>query len=234
MPAVRNPWLIAFAVVTVVHLVLNVAGASPWDSITKVMIIPLLAAWVIAEGGPKILVIALIACTFGDLFVIWESTFTIGMAAFAIGHMCFIRFFISRGALEQLRKKPWIVILYAAAAIALVSYIWSGLEADVKPLIPVYAALLAGTASTSLACDNRAGLGGALFLVSDGIIALGKGGKWQPEPAQFWIMALYVLGLLFLSTGILSKETKTLAVGPGFDPTIHTDCWPRIPAKPAR
>lgn len=230
MPAVRSPWLAAFAAVAIVHLVLNAADASPWDSITKVMIIPLLAAWVFTEGGPKILVAALIACTFGDLFLIWDSTFTIGMAAFAIGHICFIRFFVMRGALSRLRAKPWIVVVYVVAAIALISYAWSGLDADIKPLVPVYAALLAGTASTALACDNRAGLGAALFLVSDGIILLGEADKWQPAPSGVWIMALYVLGLLFISTGILDKERRTVAAGPGFDPTIRTDCWPRLPA----
>ncbi|MEO6472012.1 MAG: lysoplasmalogenase family protein, partial [Aeromicrobium sp.] len=163
MRTAKSPWLIAFAVITAVHLILNGAELSPWDSITKVMVIPMLVAWVYTEGGPRILVTALVFCTLGDLFLIWENTFTIGMAAFAIGHVCFIRFFISRGALAQLRRKPWIPVFYVAAAVALVVYIWTGLEADIKPLIPVYAALLAGNASTSLACDKRAGLGGALF-----------------------------------------------------------------------
>lgn len=233
MPAVRSPWLIAFGVVLVIHLILNGADASPWDSITKVMIVPLLAAWVFTEGGPRIIVIALIACTFGDLFLIWDSTFTIGMAAFAIGHICLIRFFVSRGAIGQVRRKPWIVVVYVAAAIALIAYAWSGLDADIKPLVPVYAALLAGMASTSLACDNRAGLGGAMFLVSDGIILLGEADKWQPAPSGVWIMALYAGGLLLISAGILDKERNTVAAGPGFDPTIHTDCWPRLPTKPA-
>ncbi|MEO6472244.1 MAG: hypothetical protein ABIR57_09930, partial [Aeromicrobium sp.] len=53
--------------------------------------------------------------------------------------------------------------------------------------------------------------------------------KWQPEPAQVWIMALYVAGLFFLAAGILIKEKATVAAGSGFDPTIRTDCWPRLP-----
>lgn len=232
MPAARSPWLIAFGVVAVIHLILNAAGTSPWDSITKVMIVPLLAAWTFTQGGPRIIVAALIACTFGDLFLIWEGTFTIGMAAFAIGHLCFIRFFVTRGALNRLRATPWIVAVYAVAAIALIAYAWSGLAADIRPLVPIYAALLAAMASTSLACDNRAGLGGALFLVSDGIILLGEADKWQPAPSGVWIMALYVLGLLFLASGILDKERNTLAAGREFDPAIRTDCWPRLPVEP--
>lgn len=220
----------AFAAMSVIHLGLNAIEVSPWDSITKCLIMPLLAVWVFTEEGPRLIVAALLISTVGDFFMEFDDLFTFGMAAFAIAHICFIRFFVSRGALGELRKKPWIVVMYAAAAIALVAYIWSGLEADIRPAIPVYAALLAGTASTSLATDGRAGLGGALFLVSDGIIALGEAGKWQPEPSSVWIMLFYILGLFFLSAGILNRERNTRAAGPGFDPTIRTDCWPRLPA----
>ena len=37
----------------VVHLVLDVAGAEPWDSVTKCLLAPLLAGWVLAAGGPR-------------------------------------------------------------------------------------------------------------------------------------------------------------------------------------
>ncbi|MGZ5374293.1 MAG: lysoplasmalogenase [Aeromicrobium sp.] len=230
MTALRSPWLMAFAAMSILHLGLNVAEVSPWESITKCLIMPLLAAWVFTEDGPRLIVAALLISTVGDFFMEFDDLFTLGMAAFAIAHICFIYFFVSRGALGRLRKKPWIVLMYAAVAIALVAFIWSDLPADIKPFIPVYAALLAGTAATSLATDGRAGLGGALFLVSDAVIALGEADKWQPEPSSFWIMLFYILGLFFLSAGILNRERNTRAAGPDFDPTIRTDCWPRLPA----
>ena len=230
MGVVRSPWLLAFAAVSVIHLGLNIADASPWDSITKCLIMPLLAAWVFTEDGPRLIVAALLASTVGDFFMEFDDLFIVGMAAFAIAHILFIRFFVSRGALGQLRRKPWIILMYAAAAVALIAYLWSGLEADLKPVVPIYAALLAATAATSLACDLRAGIGGALFLLSDAIIALGEAGKWQPQPEGFWIMLSYILALFLLSAGILAKERATRAAGPGFDPTVRTDCWPRLPA----
>lgn len=228
MTITRNPWLLAFAAMSVLHLALNAAGATPWDSISKCLIMPLLAIWVFTAGGPRILVFALLASTVGDFFMEFDSLVTFGMASFAVAHVCFIRFFVSRGAIVQLRRKPWIVVIYVVAAIALVSYVWSGLENDMKPLVPFYAALLAGTAATSLATDRRAGIGGALFLISDAIIALDLANKWTPDPVQFWIMAFYILALLFLATGIVDREKTTRAAGPSFDPTIRTDCWPRI------
>jgi len=232
MTALKSPWLIAFGVVSVVHLVLIGADAEPWDSITKCLIAPLLAAWVIEQDGPRLLVAALGFCFLGDLFLEFDDLFVVGMAAFAAAHYCFIRFFILRGAIEQLVKKPWILVIYVAAAIALVAWAWGGLETGLRPIVPIYAVLLLGTASTSLATDVRAGLGGALFLVSDGIIALSEADRIDKDATGtgLAIMSLYILAIFFLTTGILNREKRTIAAGPGFDPTVRTDCWPRLPA----
>jgi uncharacterized membrane protein YhhN len=160
-----------------------------------------------------------------------DDLFVVGMAAFAAAHYCFIRFFILRGALEQLRAKPWILVVYVAAAIGLVAWAWGGLEVGLRPIVPVYAALLLGTASTSMATDLRAGIGGACFLVSDGIIALGEADRIDKDATGtgLAIMGLYIVAILLLATGILGREKRTIAAGPGFDPTVRTDCWPRLP-----
>jgi uncharacterized membrane protein YhhN len=237
MTAVKSPWLIAFAVASVVHLGLNGAGAEPWDSISKCLIAPLLAAWVIQQRGPRLLVVALVFCFFGDLFLELDDLFIVGMAAFAVGHIAFITFFVQRGAVDRLRARPLILVLYVAAAIGMVAWCWGGLEAGLKAPIPVYAALLVGTAATSLATDVRAGVGGAMFLVSDGIIALREAGRIDQDATAggLAIMALYILAIFFLATGIVAREKRTIAAGSAFDPTLRTDCWPRVPAtKTAR
>jgi uncharacterized membrane protein YhhN len=232
MSAVKSPWLIAFGIASVVHLVLNGAGADPWDSITKCLVAPLLAAWVVEQKGPRLLVVALVFCFLGDLFLEIENLFIVGMAAFAAAHITFITFFVQRGGLDQLRRRPWIPIAYVIAAIGLVAWCWGGLEVGLRAPIPVYAALLVGTAAISLATDLRAGIGGALFLVSDGIIALGEADRIDQDATAtgLAIMALYILAIFFLATAILQREKRTLAAGSGFDPTIRTDCWPRLPA----
>ena len=231
MAAFKSPWIIGFGVVAVVHLVLNAVDASPWDSITKCLLAPLLLAWVIEQKGPRLLVAALVFCFFGDLFLELEDLFIVGMAAFALGHICFIRFFISRGAIGQLKRKPWILAIYVLAGIAMIAYGWSGLEDGLKPVVPIYAALLVGTAATSLATDLRAGLGGLLFLISDGVILLGEADRIDKDAvgSGLAIMALYIAAIFFLTTGILNREKVTIAAGPGFDPTIRTDCWPVFP-----
>ncbi|AXT86092.1 lysoplasmalogenase [Aeromicrobium sp. A1-2] len=235
MSAVKSPWLLAFAAVSVIHLVLNAADLTPWDSITKCFIAPLLVAWVVEQHGPRLLVVALVFCFLGDLFLeLGDDLFVVGMAAFAVAHICFIRFFVQRGAIDRLRRKPLIVVVYVVAAIGLVAWCWTGLEVGLRPIVPVYAALLLGTAATSLATDLRAGIGGACFLVSDGIIALNEANRLDSIPTALVglaIMSLYISAIYFLASGILGRERTTLAAGPGFDPTVRTDCWPRLPAQ---
>ncbi|WP_332642019.1 lysoplasmalogenase [Aeromicrobium sp.] len=231
MIALKSPWILAFGVMTVVHLVLNGAEAEPWDSITKCLLAPLLVAWVIEQKGPRLLVAALVFCFFGDLFLEFEDLFIVGMAAFALGHICFIRFFVSRGAIGQLKRKPWILAIYVVAGIAMIAYGWSGLEDGLKPVVPIYAALLVGTGATSLATDLRAGIGGLMFLISDGVILLGEADRIDKDAVAsgLTIMALYIAAIFFLTTGILNREKVTIAAGHGFDPTIRTDCWPVFP-----
>ena len=231
MPAVRSPWLIAFAVASVVHLVLNGAGAEPWDSITKCLIAPLLVGWAVEQRAPRLLVVALTLCFAGDLLLEIDGLFIAGMAAFAGAHVAFITLFVRRGALERLMARPLIAAVYVVAAVAMVAWCWGGLEAGLKAPIPVYAALLVGTAATSLATDVRAGVGAALFLVSDGIIALSEAGRIDDDAplTGLAIMTLYLLAIFLLATSIVQREQRTRAAGPGFDPTVRTDCWPRVP-----
>lgn len=234
MTAVKSPWIIGFGLVSVLHLVLNAADAAPWDSITKCLLAPLLAVWVLQLGGPRLLIAALIFCLGGDLFLEIEDLFVVGMASFAAAHACFITLFVQRGALPRLRAHPAAAIVYLAGGVAMVAWAWNGLEPDVRPFVPVYALLLVGTASTSLALDRRAGLGGLLFLVSDGFIALGEAGRFDKDATWHGlvIMGLYILAIFFLSAGTLNRELHTRRMaGEGFDPATRTDCWPRLPAK---
>lgn len=217
MTDVRSPWLVAFALVAAVHLVLNGADVTPWDSISKCLLAPLLAGWAATSGGPRLLVVALGLCFLGDLFLEVDGLFVVGMAAFAGAHVAFMVLFVRRGAVAGIRARPAAAIGYVVVAIGMVAWCWGGLEPTLRPAIPVYAALLVGTAATSAAVDVRAGFGGALFLVSDGIIALSEAGRLDPDATATGvaIMVLYLLAIWLLATGVVRSTPH------------RTDCWPR-------
>lgn len=241
MSAVKSPWIIGFGVMSVIHLALVSVGASPWDTVTKCLLAPLLTAWVVQQKGPALLAVGLVFCFFGDLFMDLDGMFIAGMAAFALAHICFITLFVQRGALAALRdsaagRERWrfgLAVLYVIGAVAVVAWAWNGFEPPaIRPAIPVYALLLAGTAATSMALDTRAGIGAALFVVSDALIALGEAGRLNAAAGwhQPVVMVLYLFGIFLIAAGVLNRERRTRRIAAdGFDITQRTDCWPRLP-----
>jgi len=242
MTAVKSPWIIAFGVVLVVHLVLRGLEVDPYQTITKVLLTPLLALWALQLEGPRLLILGLVFCFFGDLFMDLDPRwFIAGMAAFALAHICFISLFIKRGAIDALRgslagplSERWsgmLVLLYVLGAIAFVAAEWAGFPAEVRPAVPVYALLLTGTATTSIVLDTRAGVGAALFVVSDALIAIGWDQYGVAAAEQrVTIMALYAIGIFLITAGVLNRERRTRRIAAdGFDLTQRTDCWPRLP-----
>jgi uncharacterized membrane protein YhhN len=240
MTAVKSPWIIAFGVVLVAHLVFRGLEIDPYQTITKCLLAPLLALWAWQLEGPRLLVLGLVFCFLGDLFMDLDARwFIAGMAAFAFAHACFITLFVQRGAVKAVqasmagaeRWRAALAVLYIVGAIVFVVWAWPGFPAHVRPAVPLYALLLTGTATTSIVLDTRAGIGAALFVVSDALIAVG----WdQYHVAATWqrviVMVLYVFGIFLITAGVLNRERRTRRIAAdGFDITQRTDCWPRLP-----
>lgn len=207
------------------------AQVQPWESITKCLIAPLLAAWVLEQKGPRILVLALVFCLFGDLFLEIDGFFIAGMAAFAAAHVCFVTFFVRRGALASMRRRIWIPLSLTVAAVALLAWVWGGLEPGLRVPVVVYALLLSATAATALSVDLLAGVGALLFLFSDGLIAA-RIAERVPEDGVFGgfvVMLTYSLALFLLATAIVQKEARSRGAD-GLAPARRTDCWPTLPA----
>lgn len=198
-----RPWILAFGAITLVHLVLLGADVEPWDSVTKCLLAPVLTGWVLAARGPRLLLLALVFCLGGDALLELDGWFVAGMASFAAAHVCFIVLFVRAGALRTRRPAAALAVAYTAAAIGLIAWAWGGLAPELQPIVPVYAALLVGTALTASTMNRLAGVGGAAFLVSDGLIALGEAGRLDPGSAtvSVAIMALYAAAISLLTAG---------------------------------
>ena len=203
-------WPALFAVVTAVHLVLLGLDVAPLDSITKCLIAPTLIGWTIAADGPRALLGFLVFCLLGDLFLEIEPLFIAGMAAFAVAHLILVTHLVQHGALDALRARPWLVAVYGIPSVALVIWLWGGLPAELLVPVPIYTALLLTTAVTSIAVDRVVGAGGLLFLVSDGIIALGVAERVPPEAAltQLSIMTLYSAAIGLITVGLLRLSPR--------------------------
>ncbi|AZK93447.1 lysoplasmalogenase [Streptomyces tsukubensis] len=195
--------LAAFGLALLTDLGSLVAEAETGHRIAKPLLMPLIAAFVVVRGGPRLLVAALLFGWGGDVFLLSGAdwAFLVGMGSFAVGHLCYLALFAAvRGAAAPPR---WTAPVYGTALVVLVVLLWPGLPAELRVPVAGYAALLTVMARQSTALGLLAGLGGALFLVSDLIIATGIAGWPQlPEP-DFWIMLIYSAGQLLLAIGVL-------------------------------
>ncbi|EME98202.1 lysoplasmalogenase [Streptomyces mobaraensis NBRC 13819 = DSM 40847] len=227
----RRPPL-AFAAAAGVHLGALAGGAAPVARATKPVLMPLLAEYVLRRGGPPTLALALLLGCAGDtlLQVAGELPFLLGMAAFAAGHGCYLALFARHGGRggdgggdrrgdgggdrrgdgsRDRAASRRIAAGYAAAWAGTTALLWPGLPAGLRPPVALYGLLLTATAFGALRTGRRAAAGGALFLLSDGLIASGLAGRPQPPAPQFWIMLTYLGAQYLLAEGVLEAADST-------------------------
>lgn len=122
------------------------------------------------------------------------------MGSFALGHVCYLVLFGRRAT------NPLLGGAYALALVATVALLWSDLPAELRVPVAGYSLLLTAMAYRSSALGVRAGIGGALFLLSDTLIATGVA-EWPQLPRpDFWIMATYLAAQYLLATGVRPRE----------------------------
>ncbi|WP_374773366.1 lysoplasmalogenase [Streptomyces sp. NBC_01310] len=194
--------LVAFAAATAVDLGSLLADWHLGHVLAKPLLMPLLVVHVITLGAPRLLVAALLFGWGGDLALLFdaEAAFLIGMGSFAVGHVCYLVLFGKRAA------NPLLGGAYALALLGTVALLWADLPPDLRIPVAGYSLLLTAMAFRSSALGLRAGIGGALFLLSDTLIASGVADWPQLPRPDFWIMATYVAAQYLLATGVTSRE----------------------------
>ncbi|MFF1922322.1 lysoplasmalogenase [Streptomyces sp. NPDC058221] len=206
-----RPLLIAFLAVCAADLVAVLTDSGVTHLVAKPLLMPLLAGYAAARRGPRPLIAALLLGWGGDVFLLADAdlAFLIGMGCFAAGHLCYLRLF------GRARSGLLPGILYAAVAAVFVTLLWDGLPAGLRIPLAGYSVLLTAMAYRSTLLGRYAAAGGALFLVSDGLIATGVA-DWPQAPApDFWIMLTYVAAQLLLTLGALAPGARCAGAGPG-------------------
>ncbi|MEU9340818.1 lysoplasmalogenase [Streptomyces sp. NPDC048278] len=206
MRASRAP-LAAFALAVVLDLAFLTVGFHPGHVVAKVLLMPLLAVSAARAGAPRLLVAALLCGWGGDVLLLSDAgpAFMAGMASFAAGHVCYLVLFRRQGPPHA--RARLLALGYAAALVTLVALLWPDLPAGLRVPVAGYSTLLtamAYTAATRL--GPLAGLGGALFMVSDTLIATGVADWPQPPRPDFWIMLTYAAAQFLLVRGTLDAR----------------------------
>ncbi|PZT75327.1 lysoplasmalogenase [Streptomyces sp. AC1-42W] len=211
MPAGRErfarPLLIAFLAACAVDLAGVLTGPEALHLAAKPLLMPLLAGYATARRGPRLLIAALLCGWAGDVFLLADSdaAFLVGMAGFAVGHVCYLVLFgrAPGGALPALG--------YALVLAVLVALLWSGLPGGLRVPVAGYSLLLTAMAYRSRVLGRYAAAGGALFLLSDALIAAGIAGRPEPPAPGFWVMLTYVAAQLLLTLGALAPVHRRTA-----------------------
>ncbi|MEI7030058.1 lysoplasmalogenase [Streptomyces pratensis] len=206
-----RPLAAAFLVTAAADLTGLLAGAGTVHLVAKPLLMPLLAGYAALRGAPRPLVAALLLGWGGDVLLLAETdtSFLLGMACFAVGHVCYLTLFGRGRARAPLATGAG----YVLALGLFLALILPDLPADLRLPLAGYSLLLTAVAWRSGVFGPYAAVGGALFLVSDALIATGVADWPQPPTPDFWVMLTYIAAQALLVFGALASTAKGAARG---------------------
>lgn len=170
--------------------------------VTKTLLMPVLIAFVCVAARPGTervrgpAIGALVGGFVGDvgLLVDHDATFMVGMAGFAVGHVCYLIAFRRLGGTFPARS----AVGYLLAWAAMMALVWRGLDDLLVPVLG-YSLLLTAMVVGAAGVSRRTAIGGALFLLSDAVIALGIADVDLVPGQDAVVMPTYVAAQLLLA-----------------------------------
>ena len=205
------------AVVIVVHLAAQLAGRGGLADTTQVVLMPLLAGVLWCEtSAPRgrlvtLVLVALGLSWLGDSapkLASGDAAFLVMVGFFLLAQVAYIAAFLPFRARSVLHVRRPLLVPYVGAVVALVAACAAGAGGMLVPVL-VYGACLGTMAVLSTGVDRLTAVGGALFLVSDGLIALDAFAAGFALPAQgFWVMATYVAAQVLIVGGVLRAQDR--------------------------
>jgi uncharacterized membrane protein YhhN len=178
----------AYLVLAAADTYLAATGRDKERRATKPLLMPTLLLG--KDAGTKR---ALALGTAGDVALLGDSdtAFTAGLGSFLAGHLAWVQALRRREGSGFLRRRPAAAVPYLAAFAGLNAYLWPRTGKDRVPVL-VYSAALLGTALVALDTGKaRTAAGGALFMVSDTLLALERFGGVHLPAHEGLVMATY-------------------------------------------
>ncbi|MCI3929760.1 lysoplasmalogenase [Streptomyces sp. AN091965] len=204
----RAPWgLAAFALLALGDLAGVAAGSDLAHTLLKPLLMPALALYVVLSNGPRLLVAALLLGWGGDTLLLADAdpAFLAGMASFAAGHVCYLALFRRQGTAHPRARGAGLVLVYGAALGVTVALLWPDLPPEMRVPVAGYSLLLTAMAGGATTLGPTAAAGGALFLLSDTLIATDVADWPQAPRPDFWIMLTYLAAQALLVRGVLTS-----------------------------
>lgn len=215
-------WLIAFGVLSALHLWAVWAGQQTWVYWTKPWLMPLLGVWfalempVAGKFARNTLLSALAFATAGDALLMFAGGpagalfFLLGLGAFLLTHFFYTGFFFAKDRRHNgfLMKKPFWALPLIALTGGLMVWLWPDIPAKFQVPVIIYAVMITAMALSVVNLYNQVSpavfrvllAGALLFLVSDSLLAVNKFGH-AFEEARLAVMTTYLGGQFLLISG---------------------------------
>lgn len=178
----------AFVALAAADTFLAATGRDRQRWLTKPLLMPTL---MVGRDRPSQRALAL-GCV-GDVALLGSSdaAFTVGLGSFLAGHLAWIAALRQRRGRGRLRARPALAAPHVAAFGVLNAYLWNRTGKDRIPVIAYSTALLAMSLAALDCGSPTAAAGGALFLVSDSLLALEKFAGVHLPMNEALVMATY-------------------------------------------
>lgn len=213
----------AFGIVAATHLICQFIGPDGvLSSASQILLMPTLAG-ALASVSPdrtrlvRLALVALGASWLGDSiprFVPDDSGFLIMVGCFLVAQVVYIAGFLPYHS----QSTPWRArgarIPYLAAFLGLVGWCLPG-AGSLAPPVVVYGAALTAMALLAPGLSPAAGIGAAIFMAPDGLIALHAFADVTLPVHDFWVMLTYVIGQSLIVAGVIDRSTESSETGPG-------------------
>ena len=208
--------------VTAAHLVAQlVVPEGTAAEVTQPLLMPALAAVLVtgtSSSRPRLVRLTLVALFFswlGDTvprFVGDDLGFLVMVGSFLLAQVAYVvAFWPARHA--SLASRPLLVAPYLVALVVLVALCREGAGGLLVPVV-VYGVALAAMAVLATGLGPVAGVGGAVFMLSDSLIALRAFADVELPAHSFWVMLTYVAGQALLVAAVRARAADT-APAPG-------------------
>lgn len=212
--SLSNGTLLFSAIAALFYLLMQGRPPSWRRTVAKAGSILLLAVLAAIEGGPLLLVVALVLCAVGDAFLAQEGerAFLAGLAGFLAGHLAYAVLFAGTGGgMEILAAQPWraaLPVLGILVAILLLPRLLPALGPTLRiPVMAYIAAILAMMLTAATVPAPLVLFGAALFLASDAILAVERFLFAEQSAHRAWtaptVWILYYLAQLSITLGFL-------------------------------
>lgn len=181
--------------------------------LTQALLAPLLLSILLTSGHlrdrrvVRVTMVALVMCFIGDLvpsLLAYAPGFKVMVFTFLAAQICFAAAFWPFRASSVLSGRPWLIVLYALGLGVLLTTCM-GSAGNLWAPLTLYGLCLMITAVLASGLGVLGTVGGALFFVSDALIAIGAFAPSIGVPhIGVWIMAPYAAALALFTAAVLT------------------------------